>query len=158
MSGFRLFREKDSDHWCVLNRNIETICMISKAYFIVSTMGLKKTYKVWLCESLGNIKGVGQQAKAKMNDLFIQIIADLQLRVRHNVIPKVFIWGFGQIYDIALQALPGKPHLYFKDHRKAKNPYLSRYGEIWVDKLNSSTAMSKLCCITDLICFMVNEA
>ena len=26
-----------------------------------------------------------------------------------------------------------------------------------MDKLKSSTAMSKLCCITDLICFMMNE-
>ena len=27
-----------------------------------------------------------------------------------------------------------------------------------MDKLKSSTAMSKFCCITDLICFMMNEA
>ena len=32
------------------------------------------------------------------------------------------------------------------------------YGEIWVDKLNYSTAISKFCCITDLIRFMLNEA
>ena len=36
--------------------------------------------------------------------------------------------------------------------------YLSRYGDIWVEKLKSFTAMSKLCCITDLIHFMMNEA
>ena len=65
--------------------------------------------------------------------------------------------GFGRIYDIALQDLPGKPPPSFKDHRKAKNVYLSSYGEIWVDKLKSSTGMSKLCCITDLISFMMNE-
>ena len=59
---------------------------------------------------------------------------------------------------MALQALPGNPTSYFKDHRKAKNPYHSRYGEGWVDKMKSSTAMSKFCCITDLIRFMMNEA
>ena len=59
---------------------------------------------------------------------------------------------------MALQALPGNPPSSFKDHRKAKNPYHSRYGERWVEKLKSSTAMSKLCCITDLIRFMMNEA
>ena len=59
---------------------------------------------------------------------------------------------------MALQALPGNPPSSFKDHRKAKNPYHSRYGEKWVDKLNSSTAMSKLCCITKTIRFMTNEA
>ena len=59
---------------------------------------------------------------------------------------------------MALQALLGGPPSSFKDHRKAKNPYHSRYGEGWVEKLKSSTAMSKLCCITDLIRFMMNKA
>ena len=68
------------------------------------------------------------------------------------------IQGFDPIYDMTLQALPGNRPYSFKDHRKAKNPYHSRYGEIWVDKLKSSTTMSKFCCITNLICFMMNEA
>ena len=45
--------------------------------------------KVCLCESVGNIKGVGQQTKAKMNELSIHTIADLQLHVHHHGIPKV---------------------------------------------------------------------
>ena len=57
-----------------------------------------------------------------------------------------------------IQALPGNPPSSFKDHRKAKNPYHSRYGERWVEKLKSSTVLLKFCCITDLICFMMNEA
>ena len=61
------------------------------------------------------------------------------------------------MYDIDLQDLPGNPPPSFKDHRKAKNPYLSRYGERWVEKLKSSTAMPKFCFITNLICFMMNE-
>ena len=59
---------------------------------------------------------------------------------------------------MAIQSLPVNPPSYFKDHRKAKNPYRSRYGEGWVDKLKSSTAMSKFYCITDLIRFVMNEA
>ena len=59
---------------------------------------------------------------------------------------------------MALQTLPGNPPSSFKDHRKAKNPYHSRYGEGWVEKLKSSTAMSKFVCIADLIRFMMNEA
>ena len=59
---------------------------------------------------------------------------------------------------MALQDLPRNPPSSFKDHREAKNPYHSRYGEGWVDKLKSSTEMSKFCCITDLICFIMNEA
>ena len=93
-----------------------------------------------------------------MNDLSIHTIADLQLHVRHHVIPKVHIRGFGRIYELALQVLSGNPPYYFKDHRKGKNSYISRYGEILVDKLKSSTAMSKLCRITNIIRFMMNEA
>ena len=118
--------------------------------------GFKKTDKVWLCESVGKLKGAGHKAKAKMNELSIHTIADLQLHVRYHGIPKVHSQGFGQICDIALQALPGKPHPSFKDHSKVKNPYLSRYGERWVEKLKSSTVMSKFCCITDIISFMMN--
>ena len=113
---------------------------------------------MWLCESVGKLKGVGQQAKAKINELRIHTIAYLQLRIHHHGTPKVHIRGFVRVCDITIQAPSGKPHPYFKDHRKAKNPYLSRYGERWVDKLNSSTSMSKFCCITNLICFMMNEA
>ena len=91
-----------------------------------------------------------------MNELIIHTIADLQLRVCHR--GKMHIRGFDQIYAMALQDLPGNPPSSFKDHRKAKNPYHSRYGEVWVEKLKSSTAMSKLVCITDLIRFMMDEA
>ena len=76
-----------------------------------------------------------------MNELRIHTIADLQFHVRH--FGKVPIQGFDQIYAMALQALPGNPPSSFKDHRKAKNPHHSRYGEGWVEKLKSSTAMSK---------------
>ena len=93
-----------------------------------------------------------------MNELSIHKIADLPLYAHHHGIPKVPIRGFGRIYDIALQYLLGDPPSSFKYHSKSKNPYLSRYGERWGDKINSSTAMSKFCCITDLIRFMMNEA
>ena len=93
-----------------------------------------------------------------MNESSIHTIADLQLHVHHHGIPKVHIRGFKRIYDIALQALPGNPPFSFKDHRKAKNSDISRYVERWVDKLKSSTAMLKFCCITELIRFMMNEA
>ena len=57
-------------------------------------------------------------------------MADLQLHVHHHGISKMPIQGFRQIYDISLQALLENRPPYFKDHRKAKNLYLSRYGDI----------------------------
>ena len=138
--------------------NAETFFKSSKAYFIIVTIYQKtNTDKVWFCESVGKLKGVGQHAKAKIIELSIHTIANLQICDHHHGIPKVPIRGLGRIYDIALQALPGNPPTYFKDHRKAENLYLSRYGYRWVDKLNSSTTMSKFCFITDLIRFMMNE-
>ena len=45
-----------------------------------------------------------------------------------------------------------------KYHMKEKNPYLLIYGEMWVEKLKSSSSMSKIFCITDLIWFIMKEA
>ena len=42
-------------------------------------MGQKfKTDKIWLCESLVKINGIGKQVEVKMNDINIHTIADLQ--------------------------------------------------------------------------------
>ena len=92
--------------------------------------GLKKlnTDKVWHCQSVDKLKGVGQLAIAKNNELKIQTIADLQLLVNHNDILKVRIRGFRRIYDMALRDLPEYPPSSFKYHRKSKNLYLSRCG------------------------------
>ena len=72
-----------------------------------SLQWIKKTdtEKVWLCESVGKLQGVGQQEKAKTNELSIHTIADLQLHVHHHGIPNLPIRGFNLIYDIALQDL-----------------------------------------------------
>ena len=43
-----------------------------------------KTDKVWLYESVGKLKGVGQLVTAKTNELRIHTIADLQLHVLHR--------------------------------------------------------------------------
>ena len=51
--------------------------------------GFKKTDKVCICESVGKLKVIGQQAKSKTNELSIHTIADLQLHVHHHGIPKV---------------------------------------------------------------------
>ena len=59
-----------------------------------------------------------------MNELRIHTIADVQLHVHRLGITKVPIQGFGQIYDIYLQVLPGNPPPSLKDHRKAKNMYI----------------------------------
>ena len=41
------------------------------------------TDNIWLYKSIGKLKGLGQLAIAKMNELRIHTIADIQLHVRH---------------------------------------------------------------------------
>ena len=117
-----------------------------------------KTDKIWIYESIGKLKVIGNQGEVKMNEINIHSIADLQRYVRSYGLPKLPIHGLGQIYEHGLVALPGKPTPSIKDHRKAKNTYFLIYGERLVDKLKLSYSMSKLCCITDLIRFMMKEA
>ena len=78
-----------------------------------------------------------------MNEINVHIIADFQRYVQSYGLPKLSIRGLGKIYKHALVALPRKPAPSVKDHRKARNPYYSRYGERWVEKLKSSSFMSK---------------
>ena len=92
-----------------------------------------------------------------MNEINIHTIADLQRYVRKYGLPRLPIRGLCQIYEHGLVALPGKPTPSIKDHRKAKNTYLSRYGEIWAEQLKSSSPILKFSCITDLISFMMKE-
>ena len=103
-------------------------------------------------EELRILSGVPQWA------LKSRVSTDLQLHVHHHGTPKVHIQCLVIIFDISLQYLPGNPPSSFKDHKKAKNLYLSRYRERWMNKLKSSTAILKFCCIIDLIRFMMNEA
>ena len=117
-----------------------------------------KTDKIWLCESVGKLKGIGKQGEVKINEINVHTIANFQRYVRSYGLPKLSICRLVQMYKHALVALPGKPTPSVKYHRKARNPYFSIYGERWVDKLKSSSSMSKFCCITDLIRFMMKEA
>ena len=122
-------------------------------------MGQKiKTDKIWLCESVGKLKGIGKLGEVKMNEINVHTIADFQRYVQSYGLPKLSICGLGQMYECALVALPKKPAPSIKDHRKARNTYYSRYGERWVEKLKTSSSMSKFCCITDMIRFMMKEA
>ena len=108
-------------------------------------MGRKiKTEKIWLCESVGKLKGKGKQGEVKMNEINVHAIADFQRYVQSYGFPKLSIRGLRQIYERALVDIPGKKEPSVKDHRKARNPYYSRYGERWVDKLKTSSSMSEL--------------
>ena len=54
-----------------------------------------KTDKIWLCESVGKLKGTGKQGESKTNEMNIHKIADLQRYVISYGFPKLQIQGFG---------------------------------------------------------------
>ena len=57
-----------------------------------------KTDKIWLYESVGKLKGIGNQGEVKINNINIHTIADLQRYVQSYGLPKLPIRGLGQIY------------------------------------------------------------
>ena len=78
-----------------------------------------------------------------MNEINVHTISDFQRYVQSYGFPMLPIRGLGQIDEHGLVDLPGKPTPSIKYHRKAKNPYFSRYGEKCIEKLKSSSFMSK---------------
>ena len=56
-----------------------------------------KTDKIWLCESVGKLKGIGKQVEVKMHDINSHTIADLQRYVQSYGLPKLSIRGLGKI-------------------------------------------------------------
>ena len=37
-----------------------------------------KTHKIWICESVGKLKGIGKQGEVKMNEINVHTITDFQ--------------------------------------------------------------------------------
>ena len=143
LSGVWLCRTKHCHGRCLKKINHKWICKNKEAYSVVVTMAQKiKTDKIWLCESIGKLKGIGKQVEVKMNEINIHTIADLQRYVWSCGLTKLPIRGLGRFYEHALVALPGKPTPSIKDHRKAKNPYFSIYAERWVEKLKLSSSIN----------------
>ena len=66
----------------------------------------RKTDKIWLCKSVGKLKGIGKQGKANMNGINIHTSYDLQSYVLSYGFPKLPIRGIGQIYEHGMEALP----------------------------------------------------
>ena len=56
-----------------------------------------KADNIWLCESVGKLKGIGKQGEAKINDINIHTISDLQRYVKSYGFPKMKIRRFGRI-------------------------------------------------------------
>ena len=54
-----------------------------------------KTDKIWLCEYVGKLKGIGKQGEVKMNEIDVHTITDFQRYVKSYGLPKLSIRGLG---------------------------------------------------------------
>ena len=52
--------------------------MIKSSFLQSSSQWVEKikTEKIWVCESVGKLKGIGKQGKVKMNNINVHTIAD----------------------------------------------------------------------------------
>ena len=87
----------------------------------------------------------------------IRTVSNLKEYVCSYGLPKVKVRGLVRVYENVLKALSGKPTPLVKYHRRSENPYFYRYGETWVDNLNNYSFVSKLCCISYLLIFILKE-
>ena len=87
-----------------------------------------KTEKIWLCEYVGKLKGIGNQGEVKINEINIHTIANFQRYVRSYGLPKLSIRGLGQIYERALVALPRKKRAFRQGPQEGKKSVLL---EVW---------------------------
>ena len=88
-----------------------------------------KTDKIWLCESVGKLKGIGNQGEVKMNEINVHTIANFQRYVRSYGLPKLSIRGLGQIYEHALVASSTRETNAFCQRPQEIKKYL--FLEIW---------------------------
>ena len=87
-----------------------------------------KTDKIWLCDSVGKLKGIVKQGEVKMNEMNINTISDLQMYVRSYGLPNLPIRGLGRIYEHGLEIYPGNRRLPSKTTGELKIP-IYRYME-----------------------------
>ena len=66
-----------------------------------------KTDKIWLCESVGKLKGTGKQGEAKTNETNIIKIAGLQRYVLSYGFPKLQIKDLADFTNMVWNIYPG---------------------------------------------------
>ena len=116
---------------------------------------------IYTDESVMKLKSVGKKTNDKLNSMGIKIVSDLQKILDPNqvLLPQGFskkafqqVWQYAK--DASLEKTPSPI-----DHRKALNPYLSRYGEgQWEKFLKKSPTLSTSVVITDYIEHMMAES
>jgi len=109
------------------------------------------------------LKGVGEKYGKKLSDQGINHIYQLALcnsshdQARLAESSKIPLKTIVELSERAREAEHGDPPKEV-NHLLAKNPFESRYGDIWMEEIKKVKAMGKCVCITDLVHHMNNVA
>ena len=110
-------------------------------------------------DALSVLNKVGKKTQDKLKEAGVSNVGDMKKIAKENLKQiqglsektLTFIWTQCQL---ARDDIPPED----VDHRKAPNPYLSKYGEQWIEKLKASPSFSSYVCITDYVEFIVAES
>ena len=112
-------------------------------------------------DTLDKLKGIGKTTMKKLNECGIRFIIDLR-KIEENEAEKISKESGISLKRVIDYIAMAKTSLTTNrpgaiDHRKAPNPYQSRYSNEWREKIETSTFLSPFVCITKMITHIVNS-
>ena len=112
----------------------------------------------WEEDSLEYLPGLGQTTIDRIKSSSVNEIKTIKQLGAYDVEQLQHIRGIKSLQAKARLAQQGECTYPKIDHRKAENPYLSRYGDTWSQELKKSSALSPYRPITDLIHHIMKES
>lgn len=110
-------------------------------------------------DKLDLLKGVGKVMKKKLEDNGFKVLGDFKTIGDPDslnlvgITKKAFKKAWEQAKDCSPQLIPSPI-----DHRKADNPYQSKFGDQWEKHLRQSNAFSTCIVVTEYIEFMMEQS
>jgi len=153
-SGKIILTIKDFDH--KMDQEINRIRKLSGGKGAGWIVSMREEGVLYSNDPLTALSGLGPATFKKLLDFDIvevedfahQIDMDLDKLAYHKVATR---WQLADWRDLCALACENPPLPPDTDYRKASNPYLSRYGASWKDKIKSACTMSQYVCVTDMI-------
>ena len=104
------------------------------------------------------LKGVGKAMAKKLSDASLKTVGDVRsINPETKEVAGVTRKKLRSIYDLASESINSNAPLPV-DHRKAENPYVSKFGDEWETQLRKSSAFSHSIVITEYIQHMMEQS
>ena len=116
--------------------------------------------KVYACEKVDRLKKCGNVTKKKLGTIGIVTVRDMQnvpnpedIVLPQGLTRATFVAVWQKAKEAETEDAPSP-----LDHRKATNPYVSKYGEDWEKHIKKSPTLLNSVVITDYIHHMMDES